>query len=707
MTWFLSAPAFADERQSIESRKVWSVLVGLLASATALFPLLTLVLPQYATRFFCEGASFDALFVGLLIVNARGRQRLAATLLLCALVGTVGYWAWTGGGMRSPAIMALPLFVGVAGILRGPRAAGFTGLACIAVSFSLLWAGHSGHLPDPAVLHTEFSTWIVLQFLIVGFMVVHWVGGWHVRHTEDRAAASVEERRQAEEARRASDRRYRQLFEQAQVGIYRTTPDGRILEANPALLRMLGYTSLEELSRRSLEGPGSYAPQYSRLVFREMVERGDVRGLEAEWRRADGQIVFVRENARAVRDEDGKTICYEGTVEDFTERKQLETQHRQSSKMEAIGHLAGGVAHDFNNILAGFLLNIGLMQQEPDLSDTVLTSLGEMEIQTKRAAALTRRLLLFSRRQLLEMKQIDLNELLEELAKMLRRIVGENYELTIDCDNSHLGVKADASMIDQVVMNLCVNARDAMVRGGHIVIRTSEVYLKASDLALRADARPGRYARLDVIDSGCGMSEATMKRLFEPFFTTKEVGRGTGLGLATVYSVVQQHGGWVEVASTPGKGSCFSVYLPISDGAPARVASSSAAPVRLGTECVLLVEDEEAVRTATRRFLERFGYRVLEAMSGPSALALWKENPHGIDLLLTDMVLPGGMTGLDLAEKLKARQPTLKVILCSGYNSELIAERSDRAIGAIYLAKPFTADALSAAIRESVDTENG
>ena len=235
--------------------------------------------------------------------------------------------------------MAFPLFVAIAGILRGAFAAVLTGLASIAVGLSLLVAEQTGHLPTPTVQHTAASTCAVLVFLLVVIMIVHAIGGTQVRRSE--------------RARHDSDRRYRQLFEQAQVGIYLTTPDGKILEANPALLNMLGYSSIEDLAKNNLEGHGGYAPEYSRKQFREMLDQGEVRGLEAEWRRADGQIVFVRENAQAIRGADGEIICYEGTVEDFTERKKLETQRRQSSKMEAIGHLAGGVAHDFNNILAG------------------------------------------------------------------------------------------------------------------------------------------------------------------------------------------------------------------------------------------------------------------------------------------------------------------------------------------------------------------
>jgi PAS domain S-box-containing protein len=687
---FLAPPVFDDERQSAEAAKMWAVLIGLIATVTVFFPITALLLPQHATRYLTVAALNDLFFLGLLVLVHRRLDGLAAFLLVTALIGAATYSSFVSGGVRAPAMMAFPLFVAIAGILRGAVAAVLTGLASITVGLSLLVAEQTGHLPPPTVQHTAGSTCAVLIFLLVVIMIVHAIEGAQVRR--------------AERARQDSDRRYRQLFEQAQVGIYLTTPDGKILEANPALLNMLGYSSIEELAKNNLEGHGSYAPEYSRQQFREMLDNGEVRGLEAEWRRADGQIVFVRENAQAIRGKDGKIICYEGTVEDFTERKKLETQRRQSSKMEAIGHLAGGVAHDFNNILAGLLLNIGLTQQEPDLSEVVVTSLKEMENETKRAAALTRRLLLFSRQQVMEPKVLDLNYLLEELAKMLRRIVGENYQLVIDREDRAIGVNADASMIDQAIMNLCVNARDAMAKGGSIVVTTREVLLAEADVAHRPEAKTGRFARLDVVDTGCGMSEETKKRLFEPFFTTKKVGEGTGLGLATAYSVIQQHGGWIEVESREGEGSRFSIFLPVAEGAVIPVSATPSAPVRLGREGVLLLEDEPAVRKATRRFLERFGYRVIEAASGPEAIRIWGEDPSAVDLLLTDMVLPGGMSGLDVAETLKARRASLRIILCSGYNVELLAERGHKAIGATFLMKPFTAADLSAAIRKCTES---
>jgi two-component system cell cycle sensor histidine kinase/response regulator CckA len=681
-----SAPIEVEKRQMVDARMFWWLLVGLASSVSAFFTVAALLLPQYGSRFLGVVGCYDGLFLGLLVMSLRSRSGLAATLLLLASAFLVGFFSWDSGGVRSPGMLAFPIIVGVAGILQGARAAALMGVECIGISLALLVGELRGHLPPTFVHNTAISIWASLVILIAVFVLVHLVGSWRLR--------------QVEEAWRDSDRRYHQLFEHAQVGIYRTTPDGKILEANPALLGMLGYESLEQLSACSLEEQGSYLPQYSRKKFREMVEKGEVRGLESEWRRADGQTVFVRENARAFRDGDGRVLCYDGTVEDFTEHKQLEIQRRQSSKMEAIGQLAGGVAHDFNNILGSFLLNVGRMQLQPNLAEVLKTSLKEMEVQTHRAAALTRRLLLFSRQEAIETKPLDLNRLLDELATMLRRILGENYDLIIDHESRALGVNADSSMIDQVVMNLCVNARDAMEEGGRIVVRAHGVALGEADVVGRPDARPGRFALLEVVDTGCGMSEATMKRLFELFFTTKDVGKGTGLGLATVLSVVQQHRGWVEVASTVGKGTRFSVYIPACDEVAANVSVGPSDPIRRGTECVLLVEDEPAIRLVLRLFLEQSGYHVLEAESGPAALRLWRENAGAVDLLLTDVVLPGPINGFDVAERLRSRKPALHVILCSGYNVERVDDRCDKLPGAIYLTKPFAAETLSAAIRE-------
>jgi len=691
-------PTFADEAKTLAARKLWAILLGLLASATLLLPLICLIVPGQLKRMLVLVGVLDVGFIALLHWSRKGRTSLAAAVLIVLLMFMAALAAWTGGGVHAPALMSYVMLVGVAGALFGPGAAALTGAACGAIGLILLLAERFGWLPVPSIRHTSTSIWLIFMIVLCISVLLQVVVNWVVRHAAQQAEAHELSRRQFEAALRESEHRYRQLFENAQVGIYRTTPDGKILEANPAMLSMLGFRTLEELTQRNLEADG-YAPEYSRAEFRTRLEQGDVRGLEATWHSADGRTVFVRENARAIRDAGGRILFYEGTVEDFTERKQLEDQIRQSGKMQAIGQLAGGVAHDFNNILAGFLLNIGMMEQDPALSPSVRAALREMELQAKRAATLTRRLLLFSRRQVMATKRQDLRELLDELAAMLRRIIGENYELRIDSGAVPVWIDADAGMIDQMIMNLCVNARDAMADGGPIVVRVREVELTEAE----GKGRAGRFARLQVIDTGCGISDATMKRLFEPFFTTKDVHKGTGLGLATVYNVVQQHSGWIDVQSAPGSGSTFIVHLPTCEAPADRTPSLSAAPAKGGTETVLLVEDEAAVRLPTIKLLEHLGYRVLAAESGPAALQLWQTDQAKIAILLTDMVLPDGMTGIDLAMRLKTEKPALRIVVCSGYNAELVSNRLDKAIGAAYLTKPFTAETLAATIRRCLE----
>jgi nitrogen-specific signal transduction histidine kinase/CheY-like chemotaxis protein len=394
-------------------------------------------------------------------------------------------------------------------------------------------------------------------------------------------------------------------------------------------------------------------------------------------------------------------------VRDVTERKNLEEQLRQAQKMDAVGQLAGVVAHDFNNILAGFMLNLGLMEGEDGLSPQGRTSLKEMGEQAKLAAALTRRLLLFSRRQVMDTRPTNLIELLGELAEMLHRLLGEAHELRIDTDGRPLWIDADSGMIGQVVMNLCLNARDAMANGGPISIRLREAAVTDSDFPLQPQATAGRFACLEVIDTGCGMTDETLRRLFEPFFTTKDPGKGTGLGLAIAYGVVQQHRGWIKVQSAESKGSTFSVYLPVCEEPENKPIPAPKEPAAAGRENLLLTEDEPALRAVTKRVLERLGYRVSEAENGPAAQRIWDEKKGNFDLLLTDMGLPGGMTGLELAESLIAKKRSLKIIIASGYNTELVKQRPDRLMGAVYLAKPFQIDTLTRAVRQCLDAKKG
>jgi CheY-like chemotaxis protein len=372
--------------------------------------------------------------------------------------------------------------------------------------------------------------------------------------------------------------------------------------------------------------------------------------------------------------------------------------------MEAVGQLAGGVAHDFNNILAAALMQLSLLRTNPSLDLKARELVRELERGAERSAELTRQLLLFGRRSLMQFKPVDLNDLLADLQKMLRRLLGEHITFEVAGDAGLPCVHADPGMIQQVVVNLCVNARDAMPRGGRLSVHTFAQVLTADQVRGSASAREGCYVCLVIADTGSGMDDATLQHIFEPFFTTKEVGRGTGLGLATVHGIVQQHRGWVEVQSAVGQGTVFRIFFP----AHLEPAVPPADPpvvetIAGGHETILLVEDEPAVRETVAQLLEHWGYRVLEARNGLEAEARWREHRQDIDLLFTDLVMPGGLGGLELAERLRAEDPSLQVILSSGYSSELVQQGTPAVPDMVFLPKPWIPADLAAAIRRSLE----
>jgi nitrogen-specific signal transduction histidine kinase/CheY-like chemotaxis protein len=406
--------------------------------------------------------------------------------------------------------------------------------------------------------------------------------------------------------------------------------------------------------------------------------------------------------------ENRKLMGYRGIDRDVTERERLGQQLRQAQKLEAIGQLAGGVAHDFNNILAAILMQLGLLQMTPALDPETSQALKEVELGARRAASLTRQLLMFSRRSVLEVKPLDLNEVVKDMLKMLGRLIGEHIKLLFDGYTGQLpSVAADAGMLEQVLMNLVVNGRDAMPKGGTITITTRVENLGELDQNLNPNRRPGRFVCLAVSDTGVGMNENTLERIFEPFFTTKEPGTGTGLGLATVHGIVAQHKGWAEVESQVGEGTTFRVYLPALDTAEIQSAPEAArAPLQRGREVILVVEDENNVRRALGQTLRALGYRIYEAENGQQAMALWQEHGAQVDLLLTDMVMPEGMTGLELAERLLAAKPTLRVIISSGYSFEIFQAGGINQAGIWYLPKPYEAKQLAETIRGCLDGKN-
>jgi signal transduction histidine kinase/DNA-binding response OmpR family regulator len=390
---------------------------------------------------------------------------------------------------------------------------------------------------------------------------------------------------------------------------------------------------------------------------------------------------------------------------DITSRRRMENQIRHTQKMEAIGQLAGGVAHDFNNILAAMMLNLSMMEPAGSRIPSLCESIRELQNDAKRAAKLTRQLLAFSHRQALRVTTLDLNQVVDNLLKMLQRLLGEHIQIDFVKAKDPSWVKADAGMIEQIVMNLCVNARDAMPSGGRLNLNIQNMFITSQQASLQLEAQPGNYVCLSVADTGSGIEEAIRAHIFEPFFTTKDVGKGTGLGLSTVYGIVKQHQGWIECESVTGKGTTFGVYLPRTEPeAESEADSVLPQPALDRGETILVVEDEIGVRKLTAQFLSRQGYKILEADSGSAALRKWEEHQGEIHLLFSDMMMPGGMSGLELAQELRSRNSEIKVVIVSGYSEELLKLDPETIPGIVFLSKPCDPALMVKTIRNCLDS---
>lgn len=508
----------------------------------------------------------------------------------------------------------------------------------------------------------------------------------------------VSDERRARQILRESEARYRHLVENAAYGIFRTTPDGQFLDANNALATMLGYSSAVELLAGNISSVYAH-PEAREPLIAATIAKGFADGLELEWVRKDGQPVMVRLSARLIRERNGEQYL-EGIVENVTEWRALETQLRQAQKMEAVGRLAGGVAHDFNNLLMVIKGHTELLLERTAPEHPDFRKIDQIKKAADRAAGLTRQLLAFSRMQVMQPRVMDLNSTITEMGKMLPRLIGENIELAI-LTKPNLGhVKADAGQMEQVILNLTVNARDAMPDGGTLLIETSNVELDEAYARTHPPIAAGRYVMLAVTDTGIGMNAATQVHIFEPFFTTKEKGKGTGLGLATVYGVVKQSGGFVWVYSEVGKGTSFKIYLPRVDGiAEAESEKKGKEELPRGSGTILLAEDEKEVREVAREFLDLAGYSVIEAKDGAEALELAEKHAGKIDLLVTDMVMPG-IGGRELATRLVALRPELKVIYMSGYTEYANFKNADFELHNTMLQKPFTRALLATAVQK-------
>lgn len=513
-------------------------------------------------------------------------------------------------------------------------------------------------------------------------------------------------RKLAELALRTSEERFRELAETVADAFWITDVEkSRLLYISPAYERIWGR-SCASLYANPRDWLTAVHPEDQERVRLAATTRQKDGSYDEEYRilRPDGTQRWIRDRAYPVRNAAGETERVVGVARDVTERRQLEEQLRQAQKLEAIGQLAGGVAHDFNNLLSVIRGNADLALASGDeVRAETREFLGQIVAASERAAGVTRQLLLFSRRQMMQLLDLDLNEVVTSLAKMLQRVIREDVQLQLRLHPKPLITRADAAMLDQILLNLAVNARDAMPEGGHLLIETAQREVDATMAQAYPDAAPGRYVWLSVSDTGTGIAPEVLPRIFEPFFTTKEAGKGTGLGLATVFGIVKQHHGWLKVYSEPGQGTNFQVFLPASDAKSAHDTSRVARPPRGGTEVILLAEDDDALRLLTRVVLERNGYRVIEAKSGVAALELWRQHRETIALVITDLVMPGGLGGLQLAEALNAERTGVRVIFTSGYSAEIAGRGLELRNGENFLQKPAAPAQLLETVRNNLD----
>jgi two-component system cell cycle sensor histidine kinase/response regulator CckA len=526
---------------------------------------------------------------------------------------------------------------------------------------------------------------------------------WEGRPATLNFLSDITDRRLAEEALRESQERTRLIFNTVPDSITITrVEDGRYILVNDYFCQLTGYSREETIGRTVTDLNVFVNAQDRDRFIREMREKGEANDFEIQYRKKDGSLFTTLLSARSIRyaGED----CLVAVVTDITEKKQLEMQFLQAQKMEAVGRLAGGVAHDFNNLLTSILGHSDLMLMRLRPGDPLVGDIGEIVKAANRATDLTRQLLAFSRKQIMQPKILNLNVIISDMKKMLRRLIGEDITLETLLSPDLGRVLVDPGQIDQVIMNLVVNARDAMPQGGTLTIETVNTQIDEVQVRQYLGAKPGAYVLLSVKDSGSGISEEVQSHIFEPFFTTKELGKGTGLGLSTVYGIVKQSNGYVWVDSRPGQGTEFKIFLPLQEGeAESDLKLERVNGSLRGEETILLAEDNEMVRGLTRSVLEHFGYQVLETEDGEEAGRMSRGYEGVIQLLLTDVVMPG-ISGRVLADQLQISRPGIKILFMSGYSEEAVLLQGMQILGAHFLQKPFTPEELGLRVREILDS---
>jgi len=520
-----------------------------------------------------------------------------------------------------------------------------------------------------------------------------------------RELREIDERRQrkrAEEALRASEERFSKAFHASPTPmVIARLDDGVFVDVNDSFLTLLGYKQ-EEVIGRTYSAIGFIGDEDRENARRALLDGKTLRNHEVKLSTKSGDLRTVLLSMEVI--EIAGVKCSLATAIDITERKRLEEQFRQAQKMEAFGQLAAGIAHDFNNIMTVVQGNLSLMRMESASRSEQASAADQITRAAQRATNLTRQLLMFSRRSPMQPKALDLNDVVSNMTKMLKHLIGEHIALEAHYAPSSAPIHADPGMMEQVLMNLAVNSRDAMPKGGKLIIETLPVSLDEQQASARPRSRPGAFICLSVRDTGCGIPPEHLSHIFEPFYTTKEVGKGTGLGLATVFGIVEQHHGWIDVESHVGIGTTMRIYFPCSLRSATSVAERQTIPkIRGGTETLLLVEDETPVRQLMGRLLSHHGYQVHAAASGVDALKIWEEHRPAINLLVTDMVMPDGINGRELADRMKSEKSDLKVIYVSGYTDEMLGPDSPLRNNPNFMEKPFDPYKFLQRVRDCLD----
>jgi len=577
----------------------------------------------------------------------------------------------------------------------------------------LLWrnaihAGDDDVIADAVAKFTAGEPYDIVYRLTDRDGKLHWIHDRAISLTREGdeiviegIAADITTRREAEEVLRQSEEKFFKVFSTSPDALSLTRlTDGLMLEVNPTFVSFTGYGKEELVGKTTVEAGLWVDPTVRDQVTREIAEHGEVVNLEVSFRRKDGSTFPTLFSARPI-DVFGQS-CLLVTARDISDRKLLEEKLRQSLKMESIGRLAGGVAHDFNNKLTVILAYSEMALLEVPREQRLWRYLSEVFKAAEHSRDLTAQLLAFSRQQVISPKEMDLNAFIRDTQRTLPRLIGEDVVVTYLLDPELWRVRIDPTQLDQIVMNLSINARDAMPAGGSLHISTANIGIDEEYCQEQLDAKPGQYVRLTFSDTGYGMDKKTLKHIFEPFFTTKEVGKGTGLGLATVYGIITQNGGFIEVESTPGRGTVFHIYLPRHMAPPSEPAVESAPPVHLpGSGSVLLVEDDETVRGMTREMLERVGYRVESPRTPQEAIELSRDEGKEFDLILSDVIMPG-MSGKDMADEVRRIRPGIKVVFMSGYTYDAISSRGLAQEGMHLIHKPFDIGTLTTAVRKAL-----